>query len=796
MKNKLLLLFTFMFLGHLVLFAQCPGDTARFSTIAGACKNKTIPFVNTSVGATTYFWDFGDTTTLADTSNLQNPPPYTYPVLGAFTATLIVDRNTACADTFTALVNMAFVTAGYTSNAPECVTNPVAFTDTSIVGPGGTITYWKWDFGDVGNNDTSNLQNSSHTYSFGNNSFSVKLVVTSSDGCKDSVTSGVGIQSEVVVNAGGPITSCDNNQTVNLSGTVQNAGGGIWAGTGNFSNNISLTPIYTPTEQAKQNGADTVTLTSFSSLYCPNVTDTLFILFNPGPSANVGNDFSVCKDASAVPVTATLVGATGGVWHTSSTEGTFTDDSLVTTFYQPSSADTAAGSVILYLETTGNGICASTRDSLTLSFTPVPVVTIKTQDSACSGTPIQLDVNVSTGAGTWSSTGSGIFIPNTTSLNGSYYPSAADNLAGNVTLIFVSDDNNDCQPVTDSLTVTIKQSPTADFMAVNACEDSPVQFTDNSTSGGTITNWNWVFGDLSLPSSSPSPAHVYSNCGSKTVGLVVTADNGCIDSETKNITVYCIPDANYTTEGVCLKVGTQFTNTSTVDGGATIASSNWNFGNADTSAETNPEYVFPSSGSFPVTLIVQSSEGCSDTLVQTLSITDGPTAAFTVTDSTIDVIPGIAQFNIQSTNITNVYWDYGDNSGLSESSNLNVNTYQYASSGKYDVCLLVKDAFGCFDTTCNQIIVSASAQGPTGFSPNGDGQNDIFYVYGGPFKKMEFKVYNNWGEVIFISNDQSNGWDGKYDGVEQPIGVYVYTVDAVTENDIEYKVAGDVTLLR
>ncbi len=64
------------------------------------------------------------------------------------------------------------------------------------------------------------------------------------------------------------------------------------------------------------------------------------------------------------------------------------------------------------------------------------------------------------------------------------------------------------------------------------------------------------------------------------------------------------------------------------------------------------------------------------------------------------------------------------------------------------------------------------------------------------FKKLQFKVYNNWGEVIFVSDAQSMGWDGKYNGVEQPVGVYVYTVEGTTENDKEIKVSGDVTLLR
>lgn len=794
MKNKLLLLYTFIFLGPLVSFANCPGDTARFTTIAGVCNSKTVTFTNTSVGATTYFWNFGDGGTLGDTSNVMNPAPYTYSVLGSYTATLIVDRYTVCADTFTALVNMNFVDANYTSNAPGCVTSPVNFTNGSIVGPGATITLYKWDFGDTGNSDTTSLQNPAYTYSAGNVSYNVKLVVTASNGCKDSVTSGIGMQSEVIVNAGTNITTCDNNQSVNLSGTVQNAGGGIWTASGAFSPSaISLTPIYTPTDAAKQNGVDTVILTSFSSPYCPNKSDTVLIIFNPGPVANVGSDISVCKDVGSVAITAALTGATGGVWHTLSTEGTFTDDSLVTTFYHPGSTDTAAGSVILYLETTGNGICASTTDSLTINFTPLPVVIIKTEDSSCSGNPIVLDVTVSTGAGTWSSTGSGIFLPNSTTLNGLYYPSTADNAAGMVTLMFISGNNGDCQPVQDSLTVTIKQSPTANYTAAGACANSPVQFTDNSTAAGSITNWNWVFGDLSLPSLTQSPSHTYSSCGSKIVTLVVTADNGCIDADTQTVPVYCIPVANYTAIGVCIKEGTAFTNTSTVNN-STIASSSWTFGDNTTSADANPQHNFLSDGSFPVTLVVTTAQGCKDTLVQTLSIVDGPVAAFTSADSTTDVNEPVT-FQDQSVNASDLYWFFGDGTSLGPDPYPG-QTHIYNRSGFYDVCLISVDAFGCMDTACHQQIVSALSNGPSGFSPNGDGQNDVFYVYGGPFKKLEFKVYNNWGEVIFMSDSQSVGWDGKFNGVEQAVGVYVYTVEGINENDKKIKISGDVTLLR
>ncbi len=62
---------------------------------------------------------------------------------------------------------------------------------------------------------------------------------------------------------------------------------------------------------------------------------------------------------------------------------------------------------------------------------------------------------------------------------------------------------------------------------------------------------------------------------------------------------------------------------------------------------------------------------------------------------------------------------------------------------------------------------------------------------------MDFKIYNNWGELIFQSNNQNNGWDGKRDGINQPIGVYIFTLDAIRLDGTEYKqVHGDITLLR
>jgi gliding motility-associated-like protein len=85
---------------------------------------------------------------------------------------------------------------------------------------------------------------------------------------------------------------------------------------------------------------------------------------------------------------------------------------------------------------------------------------------------------------------------------------------------------------------------------------------------------------------------------------------------------------------------------------------------------------------------------------------------------------------------------------------------------------------------------------PNAFTPNGDGKNDIEYVYGTAIKSMKFYVYDQWGELIYSSLNQANGWDGTYKGTKQPVGVYVYYLDATMNDGQQIKKKGTITLLR
>jgi gliding motility-associated-like protein len=85
---------------------------------------------------------------------------------------------------------------------------------------------------------------------------------------------------------------------------------------------------------------------------------------------------------------------------------------------------------------------------------------------------------------------------------------------------------------------------------------------------------------------------------------------------------------------------------------------------------------------------------------------------------------------------------------------------------------------------------------PSAFSPNGDGRNDLFRpITIGHHKLKIFRVVNRYGQTVYESNVESNGWDGRFGGVPQDMGTYFYYLNYdCNGKTIEKK--GDVTLIR
>jgi large repetitive protein len=82
------------------------------------------------------------------------------------------------------------------------------------------------------------------------------------------------------------------------------------------------------------------------------------------------------------------------------------------------------------------------------------------------------------------------------------------------------------------------------------------------------------------------------------------------------------------------------------------------------------------------------------------------------------------------------------------------------------------------------------------FTPNGDGKNDIFYARSNYIKTIEMRIFNRSGQLIEVITDPKKGWDGKYKGTPQPVGVYMYTLKITMTDGRNIQQKGNVTLLR
>ncbi len=257
----------------------------------------------------------------------------------------------------------------------------------------------------------------------------------------------------------------------------------------------------------------------------------------------------------------------------------------------------------------------------------------------------------------------------------------------------------------DTVSVTVYPSPTADFDFTDECHNTPISFTDLSQiSVGTIDAYYWDFDDFNT-SSLANPTNNYVSPNTYNVSLVVESDNGCTDTVEHTVEVFNNPEADFDFFNVCPNQAADFTNTSTSLSG-NITDYYWDFGdNLNTSTSSDPGNTYTVAGPYNVMLAVETNHGCVDTIVQAITVYNDPVADFSVQN----VCQGVAAtFNnsssSQSGTLSQWDWYFGDGDTISTNSG-NPVTHQYAVDSTYAVELIVSTQYGCDDTIQRDVVI-------------------------------------------------------------------------------------------
>ena len=219
----------------------------------------------------------------------------------------------------------------------------------------------------------------------------------------------------------------------------------------------------------------------------------------------------------------------------------------------------------------------------------------------------------------------------------------------------------------------------------------------------------------------------------------------------------------------------------------------WDFGDGTTSNDENPSHTYLVSDTFLITFIVSDTNA----VCKFPDTTFVPVVIFDEVIANFRYDPAIVQFGepVQFTDLsdpaTSYRWTFGDGNSSGDQNPVHI----FEEPGVYEVCLFIESNGTCFDTVCQQIIIPI-IDVPTAFSPNGDGNNDILFVKGIGVQEFVFKLYNRWGELVFETTQLGQGWNGTVRGVPQEQEVYVYTLEAILENQQTVSKKGNVTLIR
>lgn len=417
----------------------------------------------------------------------------------------------------------------------------------------------------------------------------------------------------------------------------------------------------------------------------------------------------------------------------------------------------------------------------------------------CDGLTVQFDNNSTNAANNFWNFG----VPNTTTdvstqLNPTYsFPAGG---TYNVTLIV--NNNNQCSD-TLQLPITVYDELMASFIHNDSMCISQNSFNfDGTVAGPSSMSILWNFGPHASPQTSNQEDVsnvVFDTSGVFPVTLTVSF-NSCVETVSSTVTIFKVPKIDFTIDpGLkCAPYDAQFIDLSESD---TPISYIWDFGDGTTSTEQHPFHLYENPGLYNITLSIITTEGCVDTLhmykPDIVQVRPTPTSDFSVNPLITDICNPKVDFADESSGATNIVYYFDEHELISEELNP---VFYYMTPGQKRPMQIATNEFGCKDTSYQQLFIEPfTVYIPNTFTPDGNEFNGVFdavtYL---PVSSWKFRIYNRWGQLLFVSDDPNIGWDGTFNGALVQEGIYAYVLEYIgcDSNVVEHTLTGHVNLIK
>ena len=753
-----------------VIFNSLPFTNAVITGPVGFCTGNNAT-IDAGAGYTNYAWSNGNS---GQQLNVTNG--------GAYTVTVTAANGCTGTSSYT-ITAWTVPTAQITGVTAICQ----GLSANLIAGPAGINYQWS-----TGSNASSIQPITSGIYT---------LTVTDNNGCSNSITQNVTVNSNPTPSISGTFIVCQGDQGLldvgNTPGltylwstgangsSIQPTTAGSYSVvvtdangcTGTAAQSLIVNTLPTPTINGDPDfcTGDNVTLNSvgtYVNYQWSNGVSTAqniitaggnYILTVTDNNGCIGNtNFTVTENPLPQPQLPTNTDLCDGN-NTTLNPGNFTSY-VWSTGSVSSSIQAASTGIFIVTVTDQNGCVNSSTASVVVHLNPTPSIT--GQSEICDGKSTVLSLNSNYSQYLWST---GISTnTQTVSTAGSYSVVVTDAFG-----------------CTGSASFSVLVNPLPLVNISGDLDKCSGESTTLSTTPGQGT-YSWTNGSTD-PSITVTTGGIYT--------VTVTTNNGCTKSLGVTFNEHPIPLAAYDPEPniSCEEIRIKFQNKSINEAGSTYS---WTFGDGGTSTERSPSHVYAAPGEYNTYMQVTSPYGCIDDASQLVEVVTPPLpeAKFSQSTQLVSIFNSEVSFSNSSINSVRYRWSFGDGQNSSEENP----THIFDKVGTNKIKLIAYNIANCFDEYETNIEVAPFFI-PNAFSPNDDGKNDVFFD-GTPVLNVtsfDMQIYNRWGQNIYTTDSFFRPWDGFMSNSDpSPEGLYTYKIKIISVKGKYHEFTGSFSLIR